>query len=180
MPAYLNSNPSSYDQQPHVQERDVEPSVKFRDQSGKSLHIGLINNMPDGALEATERQFLSLLNAASDGIEVCLSLYSLPGVPRNEIGAERVRNFYTSAENLLKSHSDTHLDENRSRQICRTNHTGTALPGFSSGLARTPTRPSGPAWPRTPQPFTWMASPESEVLTNTAVSSIACNCQATH
>jgi homoserine O-succinyltransferase/O-acetyltransferase len=110
MPAYLNSNPSSYDQQPHVQERDVEPSVKFRDQSGKSLHIGLINNMPDGALEATERQFLSLLNAASDGIEVCLSLYSLPGVPRNEIGAERVRNFYTSAENLLKSHSDTHLD----------------------------------------------------------------------
>ncbi len=72
MPAYLNSNPSDADS---------------REQPGNSLHIGLINNMPDGALEATERQFLSLLNAASDGVSIRLSLYSLPGIERNEFGA---------------------------------------------------------------------------------------------
>jgi homoserine O-succinyltransferase len=92
MPAYLNSNPSS------------------KRLNIGCLNIGLINNMPDGALEATERQFLSLLNAASDatpeGITVRLSLYSLPGIPRNEIGASRIRNFYTSTETLL----DTQLD----------------------------------------------------------------------
>ncbi|WP_263354831.1 homoserine O-succinyltransferase MetA [Acidicapsa acidisoli] len=92
MPAYLNSIPSSK----HLNLR--------------CLNIGLINNMPDGALEATERQFLSLLNAASDatpeGITVRLSLYSLPGIPRNEIGASRIRNFYTSTETFLDTHFD--------------------------------------------------------------------------
>jgi homoserine O-succinyltransferase/O-acetyltransferase len=106
MPAYLNSIPSSYDKQLGALAPGVDQSAEFLEPSSEILHIGLINNMPDGALEATERQFLSLLNAASDGIEVRLSLYSLPGIPRNEIGASRVRNFYTSAESLL----DTHLD----------------------------------------------------------------------
>ncbi len=62
--------------------------------------------MSDGALEATERQFVSLLDSASEGISIRLSLYSLPGVPRNESGAHRVSNFYSSVENLW----DTRLD----------------------------------------------------------------------
>ena len=56
--------------------------------------------MPDGALEATERQFLSLLNSASDGMSIRLSLYSLPDVPRNEMGERHVRRFYSSTESL--------------------------------------------------------------------------------
>jgi len=62
-----------------------EPVCSCIAKSSKSLNIGLINNMPDGALEATERQFLSLLNSASDGMSIRLSLYSLPDVPRNEM-----------------------------------------------------------------------------------------------
>lgn len=36
-----------------------------RDHAGADLTIGLINNMPDPALKATERQFMKLLQAAA-------------------------------------------------------------------------------------------------------------------
>jgi homoserine O-succinyltransferase len=78
----------------------------FQERSDKFLTIGLINNMADGALEATEHQFLSLLNAASDGIAIRLSLYSLPGVPRNESGTRHVSKFYSSTESLWNTHLD--------------------------------------------------------------------------
>ena len=39
----------------------------LRSRRAGALRIGLVNNMPDSAFKATERQFVSLLNAASDG-----------------------------------------------------------------------------------------------------------------
>jgi homoserine O-succinyltransferase len=62
--------------------------------------------MPDGALDATERQFVSLLDAASEDIPVRLSLYSLPNVPRNESGARHIRTFYSDAEKLYTKKLD--------------------------------------------------------------------------
>jgi homoserine O-succinyltransferase len=62
--------------------------------------------MPDGALEATERQFLSLLDAASGDTRVCVSLYSMPTVPRGALGEHRIRNFYSSVEELLHRQVD--------------------------------------------------------------------------
>ena len=41
---------------------------------GKHIEIGLVNNMPDAALQATERQFSSLLEAASGRLDVRLRL----------------------------------------------------------------------------------------------------------
>lgn len=70
------------------------------------LHIGLINNMPDAALLATERQFLTLLDSAADGILVRLTFYALPDVPRGKAGRHRVDRYYTSVESLW----DTELD----------------------------------------------------------------------
>jgi homoserine O-succinyltransferase len=77
-------------------------------ESAASIHIGLINNMPDGALEATERQFLTLLNsaAAAKGIAVRLSLYALPDLPRTESGLRRIGRCYSRIENLWDSHLD--------------------------------------------------------------------------
>jgi len=55
------------------------------------LEIGLVNNMPDPALEATERQFLSLLTeAAREDITVHLTLLALPGVPRTDMGRQHM------------------------------------------------------------------------------------------
>jgi homoserine O-succinyltransferase len=44
---------------------------------GHWIEIGLVNNMPDAAREATERQFVSLLDAAAPDIPVRLRLYSV-------------------------------------------------------------------------------------------------------
>lgn len=77
------------------------PSSACMEKHSRSLHIGLINNMPDGALDATERQFLALLDSASEGLSVSLSFYSLPGVPRSEAAEQHMRSCYTSAENLF-------------------------------------------------------------------------------
>jgi homoserine O-succinyltransferase/O-acetyltransferase len=51
-----------------------------------SLVIGLVNNMPDTALEATETQFAHLLSNAADSLRVRLRLSFLPEVPRGEVG----------------------------------------------------------------------------------------------
>jgi homoserine O-succinyltransferase/O-acetyltransferase len=46
------------------------------------LEIGLLNNMPDAAMHATEQQFKHLLAAAGTRHPVRLRFYSLPEVPR--------------------------------------------------------------------------------------------------
>jgi homoserine O-succinyltransferase len=56
-----------------------------------SLVVGLVNNMPDAALEATERQFRSLLSAASTKLSVSLKIFSIPEQPRSDVGREYVR-----------------------------------------------------------------------------------------
>ena len=84
----------------------ANPSADCLDRLSKTLNIGLINNMANGAIEATERQFLSLLDSASEGFSINLSLYSLPGVPRSEAGEQHIRTFYSSTENLWNTSLD--------------------------------------------------------------------------
>ena len=83
MPVYLDRVPSSHPLWKHAQ-----------------LDIGVINNMPDGALQSTERQFLSLLDSAATGLSVRLTFYALPDVPRSDSGRRHVSSFYKSIENL--------------------------------------------------------------------------------
>jgi homoserine O-succinyltransferase len=106
MPVCLNSSPASHNLQPCAKVDCGRPSDASGKHSDRIITIGLINNMPDGALEATERQFLSLLDAASDGIHICLSLYSIPSVPRGEFGARHIRESYSNAEELLERQVD--------------------------------------------------------------------------
>jgi len=69
------------------------------------LDIGLVNNMPDAALNATERQFLALLRAAAGDIAVHLTLYTLPEVPRTDFGRQQVSG-YSDISELWDSHLD--------------------------------------------------------------------------
>jgi homoserine O-succinyltransferase len=79
---------------------------RFGSPSGKVINIGFLNIMPDSALEATERQFLSLLNTAADDCSVRVSLFSMPEVPRTERGKDFLSQSYRDARNL----SDSELD----------------------------------------------------------------------
>lgn len=100
MTVSLNSNLVDFGQPTSENGRSAKTPADCIEVSGKAITIGLINNMPDAALEPTERQFLSLLDSASSGISVRLLLYSLPGVVRNQSGARHIREFYSSVENL--------------------------------------------------------------------------------
>ena len=70
------------------------------------IHIALINNMPDAALEDTELQYFELLDAASDHLSVHLKLFSLPEVERSERVAQRMRRLYFDIADLYRSPFD--------------------------------------------------------------------------
>jgi homoserine O-succinyltransferase len=75
-------------------------------ESSKCITIGLVNNMPDEALKATERQFLSLLDSASDGLQVRLLHFMLPDVPRQEPARRYLNSCYASVDDLWDGHLD--------------------------------------------------------------------------
>ena len=54
-----------------------------REHGDTELTIGLINNMPDPALKATERQFMKLLQAAAGPRRIRFHCFSLPSVKRS-------------------------------------------------------------------------------------------------
>lgn len=69
--------------------------------------IGLVNNMPDAALEATEAQFARLLGAAADSTPVRLRLAFLPEVPRGSAGLEHLESHaYWPIDTLLRERVD--------------------------------------------------------------------------
>ncbi len=76
------------------------------DQQTGVIDVGLINNMPDAALQATERQFFSVLEAAAGDTLVRVRLYSLPDVPRTEFGQHQVANRYWPVDDLWGSRLD--------------------------------------------------------------------------
>ena len=65
-----------------------------------TLVIGLINNMPDSALEGTEAQFGGVLAAAAGERTVSLRLASLPEVPRGPDARARIAARYWSLDQL--------------------------------------------------------------------------------
>lgn len=70
------------------------------------IEIGLVNNMPDSALLATERQFDALIRAAAGPLDVRLRHYSLRGVARGEMARAAMQGRYEDAANLEASGLD--------------------------------------------------------------------------
>jgi homoserine O-succinyltransferase len=78
----------------------------FDAEPANCLKIGLVNNMSDEALKATECQFISLLESASGNMPVHLSFYTLPGVPRSGSTASHISSHYSNIEDLWDGHLD--------------------------------------------------------------------------
>jgi homoserine O-succinyltransferase/O-acetyltransferase len=70
------------------------------------LTIGLINNMADTALKATERQFMRLLTAAAGNVRIRFHCFSLPSVNRSEAAQWRVDSEYTDIADLTRLRFD--------------------------------------------------------------------------
>jgi len=65
-----------------------------------TIHVGLVNNMPDVALRATELQFARLLKDAAGALDVRLHLFSLDAIVRGELARSRMEGFYADADTL--------------------------------------------------------------------------------
>jgi len=64
------------------------------------LDIGLLNNMPDAALRATERQFIDLIAASAGDRIVRLHFLTLSEIARGEAESARLRAAYTDFREL--------------------------------------------------------------------------------
>jgi homoserine O-succinyltransferase len=67
-------------------------ATEFR--TANCVTVGLINNMPDAAVQATERQFVDLIRQAAPNTVVRLKLFSLADVPRAGAVREELRRRY--------------------------------------------------------------------------------------
>ena len=66
----------------------------------------LVNNMPDAAFCATERQFLGLLNAGSGHETVAVTRYAMAGVPRGERIQDRIAADYRPLDDITSNPPD--------------------------------------------------------------------------
>jgi len=64
------------------------------------LSIALLNNMPDSALETTEKQFRGLLAGAAAHYDIRLRVFSFPELTRGEFGRRYVAEHYEPIELL--------------------------------------------------------------------------------
>jgi len=72
----------------------------------RSITIGFVNNMPDAAIEATERQFVTLIRAAATETVIRLKLFAIPEMPRADHVREALAERYRDISELW----DTRLD----------------------------------------------------------------------
>lgn len=75
-------------------------------QSIRELHIGLLNIMPDAALEATERQFFRLVGACNQIAQFHVHPFTIEGLERSPAAWEHIRKYYESFEQIKQDGLD--------------------------------------------------------------------------
>ena len=106
----------------------VSPVGKLSDRFGGMEHgsrdapltIGIVNNMPDSALLATERQFVRLVQTAAGGL-VNIRLFHIPGVPRAEDARRILAERYEPVSALYESRVDALLVTGNEPRAARLN-----------------------------------------------------------
>ncbi len=82
------------------EDRSVENFAFGQRGTRATLHIGLVNNMPDSALRATELQFARLLKEAASNFDVRLHLFAMPEIARGSTAMSRMEGFYADVATL--------------------------------------------------------------------------------
>lgn len=79
---------------------------RARDQDIRSLHIGLLNMMPDAALEATERQFFRLVGSSNPISQFYIHPFTLDEIPRGEAAQKHIDSFYEPLQSIQQAGLD--------------------------------------------------------------------------
>lgn len=66
----------------------------------RELHIGLLNMMPDAALQATERQFLRLVGSCNRIAQFYVHPFSFPEIPRDDNAKQHIDKYYSTFEQI--------------------------------------------------------------------------------
>ncbi len=88
------------------QGHEVLPLDHAVHQDIRELHIGFLNMMPDGALVATERQFIRLVGNCNRIAQFYVYPFSLPGLPRSDETREYIERYYCQFEDLKEQGLD--------------------------------------------------------------------------
>lgn len=72
----------------------------------REMHIGLLNMMPDSALEATERQFFRLIGESNKIAQFYVHPFTLPEIPRSAESQAHIDRYYESFDQIRTSGLD--------------------------------------------------------------------------
>lgn len=105
MPLIAHSNLPSFTRLREEGQTILSDNVAVQ-QDIRELHIGLLNMMPDAALEATERQFFRLIGESNQIAQFYLHPFSIPNLPRSASGQAHIDQYYESFEEIRKQGLD--------------------------------------------------------------------------
>jgi len=80
--------------------RTVLPPERAEKQDIREMHVGLLNMMPDAALEATERQFFRLVGESNQIAQLYIHPFSLPELKRSTETKSYINEHYETFEQL--------------------------------------------------------------------------------
>lgn len=86
--------------------RTILPAERAKHQDIREMHIGLLNMMPDAALEATERQFFRLVGESNQIAQLYIHPFTLPELPRSKKTKAYIKEHYESFDELKKNGLD--------------------------------------------------------------------------
>lgn len=130
---------------------DILSVERARHQDIREMHIGLLNMMPDAALEATERQFFRLVGAANPIVQFHVHPFTIEGLPRGPAAQAHIDRYYESFEQIQRDGLDGLI--------------------VSGANVSHPHLQQEPFWTPLTQVFEWARE---------NVTSILCSCLATH
>jgi homoserine O-succinyltransferase/O-acetyltransferase len=95
MPLVAHTDLPTFQRLQEEGEEILDP-IRAANQDIREMHIGLLNMMPDAALEATERQFLRLLGACNQIVQFHVHLFTVEGLSRSPEAQVHINKYYES------------------------------------------------------------------------------------
>ncbi len=86
--------------------RTILPPERAKTQDIREMHIGLLNMMPDAALQATERQFFRLVGESNQIAQLYIHPFTLPELKRSKETQEYISKHYESFDDIKASGLD--------------------------------------------------------------------------
>ncbi|HHJ38106.1 MAG: homoserine O-succinyltransferase [Methylothermaceae bacteria B42] len=150
MPLVAHTPLPSFERLRHEGQKILPPDYA-RHQDIRELHIGLLNMMPDKALEATERQFFRLLGACNQIVQFYVHPFTIEGLERSPEARAHIERFYEPFDKIREEGLDALI--------------------VSGANVTHPNIAQEPFWEPLTQVFDWAKQ---------NVTSILCSCLATH